>query len=70
MSTSETERRRYPRGGLVARIEDVTYRVLRRNEDEAGEGEDAIPEFPDRTPFPVVNVTSGLPGGEELGEPF
>ena len=70
MNTSETERRRYSRGGLVARIEDVTYRVLRRNQDEEGQKDDPIPALADGTPIPLVNVTPGLSGGDQLGEPF
>jgi hypothetical protein len=70
MNTSETERRRYLRGGLVARIEDATYRVLRRNQDEESKGEVSRSEFDDVGPIPVVNVTPGLSECGQPGEPF
>jgi hypothetical protein len=70
VNNRETERRRYSRGGLFARIEDVTYRVLRGSEDEVSQGDDPILEFADGTPIGIVNVTAGLSDHGQLGEPF
>lgn len=71
MNTNNTERRRYSRGGLFARIEDVTFQVLRKAEREsAPRVEGADQEFLGDEAIPPVNVTFGPSGSQQLGEPF
>ncbi len=65
------ERRQYSRVGLFGQIEDVTYQLLRRSENDASETDpDNLAALAEGTAIAAVNVTIGLSGGEPLDEPF